>query len=315
MKIVTHTEQKYIRCRTWIGRMALLLAGAFSLSADAATDMENEINKAPMPHEAHGASGAMVKVHLVSTRGYLEGHPGNATTLASMRREVDDCVRRNQERGLPSKPPRAWPEHVNSSRIDTYSAINRTIRYISGLAYAVDQRDCSLFELRSSTAKLHSVKGTCDIDFLEKTAHGACDASGQADAAPPKRLPNLTMAQIEAAERNAANNPAMAILAAATRRYPNTGTGERKTIAGLECEVWPHPFDPTGTVCLSRGGSFVAEIVSGEFHHSGMGLEITSIAGIKSRAILAKLDTLVSNAVFTPYLAGGIQVSARGARR
>lgn len=282
--------------------------------ARATTQAEDDMHKAPMPHELLGARGATVKVHLVSSRGYLEGQPDDATRLSQLHAEVEDCVRHHSAHGIPSRPPRAWPDHALSSRLDTYSAINRTIRYKSGLAYTANPIDCSLIETKSNTAELFSRIGTCDIDLREKTAHGACDPTGQANARPPQRLPQPTAAQVATIERNAAANPAMAALLAAMRSHPPSASGERKTIAGLECDVWPNPFDPESKVCLSRGGSFVAACVTGDLGQSGMALEMTSFKGANMLATKAQLDATVDGAIFFPYLAGGFRITNTGTR-
>lgn len=297
-------------------QLLILCACAVSPASHATTEAEEDREKAPMPHESLASHGAMVKVHLVSGLGYLLGRAPNddASALARMHAEVADCVRYHNERGLPSNPPRKWPDHGNSNRTDTYSAINRTISYTSSLAYTTNVSDCSLIEVRIVTAHLYSSLGTCDIDLRAKTAHGACDATGQASARAPTGQPRPTMAQIAAVERNAAANPALAALVAAMRAHPPTGTGERKTILGLECEVHPNPFDPDGTVCVTRGGSFASLDAGGAPNLSGMALEMTSVVGIKMLATKAKLDTLVDGAVFTPYLAGGFRITNTGAR-
>lgn len=297
-------------------RLLVLCACAMSSASHATTEAEEDREKAPMPHESLSSHGAMVKVHLVSGLGYLLGRAPNddASALSRMHAEVADCIRYHHEHGLPSNPPRKWPDHGNSSRKDTYSAINRTISYTSSLAYATNQSDCSLIEVKIITAHLYSSLGTCDVDLREKTAHGACDATGQATARAPARQSPPSQAQIAAVERNATANPAMAALIAATRAHPPTGTGERKTILGLECEVHANPFDPDGTACMARGGSFASLDAGGAQNLSGMALEMTSIAGIKMLATKAKLDTLVNGAVFTPYLAGGFRITNTGAR-
>lgn len=301
---------------TTLSQIFLLWVCAGSSPAHATTEAENDRDNATMPHESLAAHGAMVKVHLVSGRGYLLGRApdDDAGALSRMHDQVADCVRYHNEHGLPTNPPRNWPDHINSSRTDTYSAINRTISYTSSLAYATNQSDCSLIEIKNVTAHLYSSLGTCDIDLRAKTAHGACDASGQATARAPTRKPPPPQAQITAIERDAATNPAMAALVAAMRAHPPTATGERKTILGLECELRPNPFDPDGTVCLSRGGSFASLDAAGDPNLSGMPLELRSIAGIKMLATKAKLDTPVNGAVFTPYLAAGFRITNTGAR-
>jgi hypothetical protein len=303
---------RVLRCTTRLWTPFLLL-GTLTLPAKATTQAEDDANKAPMPHQSLGAHGAQVKVHLVSLRGYFEGLPDDATRLAKLQAEVQACVQRNREGGRPSKPPRAWPDHVISERMDTYSSVNRAIHYSSGLAYGVNPLDCSLIETPRSTANLFSRKGICKIDLRDKTAHGVCDAIAQADALPPTRLPAPTGAQIAALERRAASEPAVAALLTAMRSHPQAGTGARKTILGLECEVWPNPLDPDGAICLSRGGSFIAAHAAGGLTQSSMELEMTSKAGVKMRATEAKLDVMVHGAVFAPYLAGGFRITNTGA--
>lgn len=282
--------------------------------ATASTPGEDAVRQMPMAHEALAARDASVKVHLVSARGYLDGKPGDAAGLTRLHAEVLACVQRNSERGIASKPPQAWPEHVISMRLDTYAAINRSIVYAAGLSYAVDPRDCSLMEARTSTASLSSSLGTCDVDLLAKTAHGHCDATGHARAAPPRHQPAMTAAQRAAIVRQAASSPAMAAFAAAMQAHPQAGTGERKTILGLECEIRPNPLDPEGKNCLARGGSFASLDAVGEAGMSGMTLEMSSPNGIQLRATQARLDTLVPNAVFAPYLDGGFRITRPGSR-
>lgn len=269
-------------------RLLIVCLCAVPLAGRAATPAEQEMSSAPMPHALLAAPGAPVKVHLVSLRGSLIGQPDNAARLAMLHAEVEDCVRRNNAAGAASKPPRAWPEHVDSQRHDVYSAVNRTIHYTSALTYGVNQLDCSLTETHLSRASLFSSRGICDIDLLKKTAHGACDAAGQASA--------------------------KAAMAAAIRANPPSGTGEHKTILGIECDVWQSPLNPDGTVCLSRGGTFPASTAPGAAH-SAMALEEDSAtSGIKLLATTAQLDTLVNGAVFTPYLSGGFRIANTGTR-
>ena len=294
--------------------LSLFLLLCTLLPAVASTPGEDAVRQMPMAHEALAAHDASVKVHLVSARGYLDGKPGDAAGLARLHAQVQACVQRNSDQGIASKPPQAWPEHVISMRMDTYAAINRSIVYAAGLSYAVDPRDCSLMEARTGTASLSSSLGTCEVDLLAKTAHGHCDATGHARAAPPRHQQPMTAAQKADIVRLAAGSPAMAAFAAAMQAHPHEGTGERKTIVGLECEIWPNPLDPDGRNCLSRGGSFASLDAVGEAGMSGMTLEMRSPNGIQLRATQARLDTLVPNAVFAPYLGGSFRITRPGSR-
>ena len=286
-----------------------------SYPADATTEAENKRANAPMPHAKLGTGGTMVKVHFTRLDDYVEGRPDNAARLVEMRAQVQKCVRQNQETGRPTNPPRAWPDFTLSGRTDQYSSANRTIVYQQVLSYAVKQDDCSLMESASASARLTSTMGSCEIDLLKKTAIGVCDAQAHANAPQRLRVPASSLADVEGALRKTPNNPGLAALAAVMRQHPPGGTGERKTILGLECEVWKNPFDPDGTKCLSRSGSFTASDTNGANNQSTMTLETTSVAGIKAHAVEAKLDTMVNGAVFAPYLAGGFAIKSTGPRK
>jgi len=92
-------------------------------------------------------------------------------------------------------------------------------------------------------------------------------------------------------------------------------SGEHKTILGIECDVWQNPFDPNGTACLSRGGSFVGSHATFGLSGSSMELEITSTLGVNLRATKAELDAKVNARVFAPYLADGFVINNGAGRR
>jgi len=297
-------------------RLALLaVLTGLSMSAVATTDAEDRMYKSPMPHEALGTSGARVQVHWVSMPGYLEGRPDNATQISNLKMNVQACIQEKRDVGAPVNPPRVWPDFISGQRIDTYSSVNRTINYVSSLIYGINVVDCSLMEIQGHVASLSSSKGICSIDLVAKTAHGVCDAGAHASARPPAHAPAPSAAELAKIERDSASNPAVAALAKAMRDHPPAGTGERKVIVGLDCDVWKNPFDPDGTICISRGGSFIAAQAGGGATQSGLVLEITSVAGLKSRAVGAQLDAMVSAAVFSPYLAAGFRISGSGAHK
>lgn len=297
------------------GLCLLVLLFLRSAPAGAATAAEQEFRTAPMPHMSMDTDGKPATVHLVRLVGYFEGSPGNAVRLAEMKAKVQQCVRDKQAVGMAAHPPTEWPDHDMNMRIDRYSSINRTIEYSSGLTYIVNIADCSLTAIRRDKASLFSSKGTCEIELHEKTAHGVCDSDGQANAAPPVRRAAITPAQMREMERQAPHDPGVAALLSATRQYGPTDTGERKVILGLDCDVQKNLFEPGGTVCLSRGGSFVAQCATGALSQSSMGLELVSPVGGKMEATVAQLDTRVNGAVFVPYMAGGFRVTHSGTRR
>lgn len=283
--------------------------------AMATTDAERTRAQAPMPHQSAGAGGTMVKAHFTRLDGYVEGSPDNASQLTRMKAEVQRCVRIHQGSGLATNPPRAWPDFVVSMRTDRYATANRTIAYHFGLVYGLRPDDCGLLETASANATLSSAIGTCNIDLLAKTATGICDALAHGNARPPLPAPASTLADVEEAIKKSPNNAGLAALAAAMRQHPPGGTGERKTVLGLECEVWKNPLDPTGTTCLSTGGTFMASDSNGKKGQSTMNLETISVAGIKEHAVEAKLDAMVDSTVFAPYLAAGFTMTNTAPRK
>ncbi len=215
---------------------------------------------------------------------------------------------------LPVRAISAWPDFIHSHRTDTYVSANRSITYYQSVLYHIDVRDCGLDELVISTAVLTSAHGQCDIDLIEKTASGACDARAQADARIPVRRNKNTVAQSNAVFEQMAQRSS-GELAAHYRKMKTVHTDVKKTILGLQCTVLNNLLDPGGTMCLSLGGSFAGSQVAHMSDQSGMMLEMTTQVATKLDAVEALLDADVSGAVFAPYLAGGYRIRDHGVRK
>jgi hypothetical protein len=294
-------------------RSALLfsaLAACLPTMASAMTPAEEAMFGATMPHRLLGGHGA--RVHLARLHGNFEGVPGNAARLLQLKELVRECA--GYMRGLPVRVPTVWPDFIHGSRTDAYFSANRNITYYRAVLYAVDPRDCGLFESVSFNAVLKSTNGICHIDLIEKKARGACDASAHADAIKRVRRPKISTDQSNAvleqlAQRSGSNR------AENYRQLKTELPGVKKTILGLQCEVWNNPFDPGGTYCFSLGGSFPGSQVAHWSDHSGIALEQTSKAGMQMHAVEALLDADVDGAVFAPYLSGGYTIKDTGARR
>lgn len=267
----------------WLSALAFAVLAPV---AGASTQAENMISSAPMPHELLGQAGALVKVHRVRLDGYLDGVPDNASRMAQLKREVQQCVAEHKQGGYPSKPPAEWPSYLLSLRKDTYSARNRSIAYSRGVAYVLNPMDCSLRENISMTAELQSSKGICLIDLKQKTAEGVCDASAHANAPvrPMRGAPGLR------------------------------GSGQKKNILGIDCEVWSQVPSIGGTACLARGGTFQPAMSAGNPGEAGMELDVDTRQGFKMKAIAAKLDADVDVRVFAPYLQGGFDLNGASSK-
>jgi hypothetical protein len=227
--------------------------------------------------------------------------------LDDLKAQVQSCVRAAQLAGRQARPSQVWPEYVNSIQRDTYDSANRSISYGTTLLYTVTPSDCSLLENRRTVATLTSSKGICEIDLGSKTAHGLCDTHAHADALPMVRT-GAPAPDGRTSMSPAPNRAALDALQQAMKLAPGK-SGEHKTILGIECDVWKTPFDPNGTACLSRGGSFVAAHATSGLTGSSMELEITSTLGVNLHAVKAALDTKVNANVFAPYLTDGFEVT------
>jgi len=289
--------------RTLITRLPLLLCLAAPW-ASATRPIEDTIFKASMPHEQL-TSGTKVRVHYVSRR--VVGAMGLRDTVPVLQKQVRECVASLQREHRPVNPPTAWPEDsMHENRTDSYYAKNRGITYEHGVYFSVNQADCSLLELESRTARLQSTKGVCEIDLIKKTAHGVCDAKGHADAAymaPVAPDPTFIAERIK-------TNPGLAALAALGGNAPLVPkpTGASKTIDGVKCEVTVGGGPFAGTLCFMRGGSFVPSAMAVDSGEIIMDGDLGQHGLITGRR--AKLDALVSDAVFTPYLGQGFSVTA-----
>jgi hypothetical protein len=276
-----------------------------SLPAGATTPQEDEIFKAPMPHEVYGRQGAQVAVHRARLHGYFNGKDGNAALLARLKENVQACVADHQGTGQPVNPPKAWPDYMVAHRDDYYLAAQRSIHYSSGVSYQVRISDCSLLAKPVHTAKLESSAGICQIDLVNKIAKGRCDPDGHAGAKP---MPARAGGGAEALQRMA-NDPAMAAAAAQFRQMAanaSSKTSQRKEVKGVACDVWSLPAAAGGgTACYASGGAFRPSVGAAARQYGGLLVDMDQPEGMKLNAVDAAMDTTVSAAVFTPYAGGG----------
>lgn len=286
--------------------LLLACAGSAWSPTNATTLNETAVSNSPMPHEKLGVGRESVKVHWVRLQGHVEGKIGHAALLDELKAAVRQCVR--APIGGQSRPPKVWPDYVESVQSDTYAAANRTITYTTTLMYGLNPQDCSLLETSAVEAKLTSTWGNCEIDFIHKTAHGVCDARAHADASAVARIGlHAPFPDGRAGATNAPSQAALAAMEKAMKQFGPIKTGERKTIAGIECDVQSAPL--SGTVCVSRGGSFAGWPAGPGAAGSSMNLELTNVSGMDARAVKAQLDATVNAAVFAPYLADGFHVT------
>ncbi len=293
--------------------LAAAVLAALTAQGHASTLVEDKIFSAPMPHTLLEQSGPTVKVHRVRLQGLMGSEADNATALAKLHQDVQQCVAERARQGMPTKPPQRWPDFILSARRDSYFARNRAIVYSHGSAHLLNTLDCSLIESDVATAALVSSKGTCNIDLIHKTASGACDAGAHADAIAVAMHHRPSETETNQALQKLAADPKTAAMAAAMRRMvppeATHGTGQHKTILGIDCEVWNQMGGPdTGTVCLAHGGSFQPAISARNPVEAGIELEFLSKRGANMKAIDAQLDADVNSAVFAPYLADGYVV-------
>lgn len=300
----TFTRLRRLACASTV----LLITAGFAYSpAYAKTEGETVLGNSPLPHERLGAGKDSVKVHWVRLQGYFEGANGHDAMMDELKSHVRSCVQAAQRDGRQARPPQVWPDYVQSIQRDTYDSSNRSISYGTTLLYTINPSDCSLVENRRTVAKLTSTKGICEIDLASYQAHGFCDARAHADA-PPLIRTGAMAPNGRAVAPPAVGRAALDALEKAMKLAPGK-TGDRKTILGIQCDVWKSPFEPNGTVCISLGGSFVAAHATFGLTDSSMELEMTSAIGVTARAIQAQLDAKVNATVFAPYLADEFQMT------
>ncbi|QOY94475.1 hypothetical protein IM543_00665 [Massilia sp. UMI-21] len=285
-------------------KLILIFAAMFlpTLVASATTLAEEALLRTPMAHEIFRGRGGVVQVHYVRLQGYLEGNPSNAIRLEQLKETVKACLRRRKTEGKPVRPPTTWPDFLQRSREDVYYATNRSIRYLTNIAYDVNQDDCSLYENVTQSADLVSMAGSCDVDLKAKNAKGYCPADGHASAPVTRAGPPVMADEVL---KQMAADPRMATAVENIRKALkklSTATGMKREVLGFECEMWDQPAAPGGgTACYTKAGSFVPSLGARNQGEAGMLVELDTKFGFKMKAVSVKTDTVVSSLVFVPY--------------
>jgi len=281
------------------------------LPAAAATPAEETMNKALMPHATLSANGPKVLVHRVRLQGHPEANAEQKALVDGLRRSVAQCSANLATSGTPVRPPKVWPEYMISVRTDTYAAANRSITYTRNLGYTLNLKDCSLTEKEIYRAELVSNAGACNIDLIEKTASGVCDATLHETAATPRNTaPTPEQAATAERARSGAMGPEMAAMMKRMAGQMGGPSGVKKTILGLHCDVFDMPGQNEGaSTCLATGGSFTVLPAPGPGLQRSLPLETRSRHGFSLKAVDARLDDSVNAAVFTPHLAAGFAIT------
>ncbi len=201
-----------------------------------------------MPHAAHASLASQdtrgIPVHYVRLTGYGGDNDVNRNNLIVAHQA---CVRTQTAFGKPAKTlaPGEIPAVISTQEVEIYYAANRTLTVKQGILHDIDRDTCALVAIPHRTAELQSSAGRCDIDLIKKTARGQCDASLHERAAvhpagirPPKvdleKVPLSMRAQVQAQVER---------LEQLGRAKPDTSgpaqsDAQRKTVAGLPCEVY-----------------------------------------------------------------------------
>jgi hypothetical protein len=300
------THMNISSCATAAVASALALHG---IAAHATTAYETSVLKANPAHVAYGG-GAAVKVHRARLEGYFEGKEGNAAALTALKKDVQACMKSLADSGAKLNPPGAWPDHVTFVREEQYATATRKITYSSGATHAVDMRDCSLLAKPYAKALLVSSRGVCQIDLAAKKANGECGPGGHADApaATPVQPPADVLKRLAANPAFAAAMPQMRNAAAMA-----PVRGAQRMVAGVRCNSWTEGPDGAGagsTSCYAIGGSFLPLRAVDKDGFGGLLLESTAPQGFQLKAVEARLDTEVGDAVFVPYMRGGFAINA-----
>ncbi|RZI43942.1 hypothetical protein EGT07_00460 [Herbaspirillum sp. HC18] len=203
--------------------------------------------------------GADVPVHYVHLTGYGGNNDTNRKNITETHKA---CFSLHMSLGKPAipLPPEGVPPIISTQDVELYYASNRTLTFKQGTLYDIDGETCALRASPHKVLELRSSAGRCDIDLIRKEAVGQCDAIAHrrapASVSPGRdgaRVPIVDFSKVPP-EMRAKVEEQLAKLkresGAETGMQP-AGTGLRKTVAGIACEV--HRHEPLqSTLCIAK---------------------------------------------------------------
>jgi hypothetical protein len=191
--------------------------------------------------------GNDLKVHYV----YLTGHWFDSKAEHDHLQEVySSCVALHKRSGEPFSPlpPEGIPETPSPQNLEIYYGENRSLVIVKGKVHSIDLESCALRVHPHHYLQLPTGSAECSINLLTNFADGICDEHmlnrerNVTDNKPSpsfkpmgdiNSIPPASRAQIlEWAQRNAARPP---------RKSTVQPTGERRLIAGYQCDVYGKP--------------------------------------------------------------------------
>ena len=293
--------------RIYFTALAIAIASAMALLAEpsfASTALEKKILTYPMPHTQLPIDGPRVKVHYTRIHSNPQGHKTVEAFAKLLKEQAALCAVGRRKRGLSANPPGAIPDYAAGFHKDSYWARNREITYERRHGFQLNE-DCSITEDEHLEAVLTSSKGTCKVDFTNKTATGNCDSKGHANAAASLPVPRMSNAETNAMMDAMASGPKTSAYAKQIKALVGNGmgaTGRKKTILGIECEIMTVALGPMqGTQCIAYPPATSA---AGDAGVAGLLLDLTNADFGSATAVEAKLDADVSSTLFAPYARG-----------
>ncbi|WP_157360025.1 hypothetical protein [Caldimonas brevitalea] len=225
-----------------------------------------------------------VEVHHVR----LTGHTGDAKFDRDYTLKVHaGCVERNRAMGWPVKTQSVadLPPVLHQLEIDFYYASNRMLQLHRHIDYYLDQKDCSIPRTETRLTYLDSSAGLCTMHHERGEASGDCDSGAHAHASPehwqalapsgpdskmmtaplPPDLPPEIRDRVEAHRQQRRESPP----------WPQP-TGERRTMAGVSCEVYALSKPIRREQCIARPSASRFPIPSSRFNRSVPGLLLST---------------------------------------
>ena len=218
---------------------------------------------------------------LIAHHVHLKGSGGNnEVNRHQLQIDYQACVRSKSISGRYFKtlPDGGIPNTILSESVDIYYAENQTLSNFESKLFVLNYDDCGLDVVARHNATLNSKNGSCEIDFMKKTAKGICNANAPANVRSSENLR-------PSAFQNALKNIPPEKRALIESQFKNKGQiaadlyttqlqrGEVKMIARTECQLYQ--FGSAGEKCVANPPSPFS-IPSSPLHFAVPGILLSS---------------------------------------
>lgn len=222
------------------------------------------------------------------------------------------CVVRNRAVGLPIRQATTpeLPAEVITEQMELYYAADQVVQDTRIIKYELDSKECGITRVERRFKDLYTPRGHCAIDYRKNSAKGQCSSDDPPMMPAPLRRENHEeqLRALSSYEPPPFLSPAQRAQfeqarADTLRRAPpvvRRATGERRTIAGMPCDVYRSQA-PQTELCVARPESRFA-LLSSSFNLGVPGLLLSTESDpitVTLRAARVSLHQQVSDDVFS----------------